>query len=129
MAEAIPRTICARHGYWHVKSRTRENLETANGFAVFAGASPDAAPAQDRATRTDTPRAAPKTIAEKWRIGSGFDHSSPARERGPGRHTCIGVSKICTVSFARRLPRVVARRLFQTILPDRKAITFHLRRI
>jgi hypothetical protein len=83
----------------------------------------------DRATRTDTPRAAPKTIAEKWRIGSGFDHSSPARERGPGRHTCIGVSKICTVSFARRLPRVVARRLFQTILPDRKAITFHLRRI
>ena len=46
MAEAIPRTICARHGYWHVKSRTRENLETANGLAVFAGASPDAAPAQ-----------------------------------------------------------------------------------
>jgi outer membrane immunogenic protein len=78
----------------------------------------------DRATRTDTPRAAPKTIAEKWRIGSGFDHSSPARERGPGRHTCIGVSKICTVSFARRLPRVVARRYSKQYYRIEKPLPF-----
>jgi hypothetical protein len=80
----------------------------------------------DRAARTDMHRAAPNTIAEKRRIGSGFDHSSPVCECEPARHTCIDVRK-----FAPFRPRYdgAARRLSRTVLPDRKAITFHLRRI
>jgi hypothetical protein len=67
----------------------------------------------DQAARTDTHRAARNTIAEKWRIGSGFDHSSPARECEPVPHTCIGVRKFARFVRATTVPPV-ARRLSRT---------------
>jgi hypothetical protein len=76
----------------------------------------------DQAARTGTYRAAPNTIAEKWRIGSGFDyssygtHASAFRKFAPFRSRDDGGA---------RSPAAHS----QKVLPELKAITFHLRRI
>jgi hypothetical protein len=81
------------------------------------------------AARTNPRCPAPQSLGENLPIGSDFDIHRRHHESGQARRTYSAVSKICTVSFARQLRRQFRAAYPERVLADRKAITFHLRRI
>jgi hypothetical protein len=81
------------------------------------------------AVRTDAGRPAPQAIAEKCRIDGGFRSlAAGTRENERARGAGIGVGKSACLVRETIAP-AVSRLSSRTVLPDRKTITFHLRRI